>query len=59
VVPQGAFLQRYLNFSPADVEDIEKLTEEVKEEYEQKELDEFERQMAAKSKPSSGRGNEE
>jgi hypothetical protein len=58
VVPQGAFLQRYLNFSPADVEDIEKLTAELKEEYEQKELEEFEREMAAKPVPFGG-GNEE
>jgi hypothetical protein len=41
------------------VEDIEKLTEELKEEYEQKELDEFERQMAAKPQPFGGGGSEE
>jgi hypothetical protein len=40
------------------VEDIEKLTAELKEEYEQKELEEFEREMAAKPVPFGG-GNEE
>jgi len=38
VVPKGAFLQRYLNYTPADVEDIEAITEEIEEEYEEEEF---------------------